>query len=68
MIVSNLAGTSFLPVLGDDGVKAASAVKRIIFVCGKHFYALHKHREAQVRNGIIWTGPYVYTRWLVSIE
>jgi len=40
-------GTSFLPVLGDDGVKAASAVKRIVFVCGKHFYALHKHREAQ---------------------
>merc|ERR1719334_1521113 len=40
-------GTSFQSVLGDDFAKDAAAVKKIIFVCGKHFYALHKERETQ---------------------
>ena len=38
-------GTSFQPVLGDDSKTPASAVKKVVFVCGKHFYALDKHRS-----------------------
>jgi len=49
--VSTLAdmapGTSFQPILGDELVKNPAAVKKVIFVCGKHYYALAKEREMQ---------------------
>lgn len=49
--VSTLAdmapGTSFQSVLGDASVKNPSGVKKVIFVCGKHFYALAKERETK---------------------
>ena len=47
-----ISGTSFKPVLGDDSIKDISAVKKVIFVCGKHFYALQKEREEQVSNTV----------------
>lgn len=40
-------GTSFLPVIGDDYIEKPADVKKVIFVCGKHYYALAKEREAQ---------------------
>lgn len=38
-------GTSFQPVLDDDKVTSAEAVKKLIFVSGKHFYALRQRQE-----------------------
>ena len=40
-----LPGTTFQPVLNDASVSSAN-VKRVVFVSGKHFYALEKQREA----------------------
>ncbi|XP_073994846.1 2-oxoadipate dehydrogenase complex component E1 isoform X2 [Rhodnius prolixus] len=37
-------GTSFQPVIGDN-VEASSSIRRIIFVSGKHYYALRNHRD-----------------------
>ncbi|XP_077286387.1 putative 2-oxoadipate dehydrogenase complex component E1 homolog [Arctopsyche grandis] len=37
-------GTHFLPVIGDDSVNA-SKVSKVIFVSGKHYYALVKERS-----------------------
>lgn len=53
--VSTLAdmapGTSLSPVLGDPHV-SFSQVKRLVFCSGKHYYTLHKEREARERNDI----------------
>ncbi|XP_069689764.1 2-oxoadipate dehydrogenase complex component E1 isoform X2 [Periplaneta americana] len=37
--------TTYMPVIGDE-VKEADKVQRVIFVTGKHYYALDKHRKA----------------------
>ncbi|XP_068595281.1 2-oxoadipate dehydrogenase complex component E1 [Brachionichthys hirsutus] len=42
-------GTHFKPVLGDTSVSARS-VQRVVFVSGKHYYALLKRREAMAAN------------------
>lgn len=44
-------GKTFLPVLGDCSVQP-SDVQCIIFCCGKHFYALQKHRESLAKKDI----------------
>lgn len=36
-------GTSFQPVLDDVSV-ASSSIRRLLFVSGKHYYALNQHR------------------------
>lgn len=38
-------GTTFKPVIGDSSVDPKN-VKRVVFCCGKHFYALLKQRES----------------------
>uniref|UniRef100_A0A8C0ZMX8 2-oxoadipate dehydrogenase complex component E1 n=1 Tax=Castor canadensis TaxID=51338 RepID=A0A8C0ZMX8_CASCN len=38
-------GTTFKPVIGDSSVDPKN-VKTLVFCCGKHFYALLKHRES----------------------
>ncbi|XP_012870221.1 PREDICTED: probable 2-oxoglutarate dehydrogenase E1 component DHKTD1, mitochondrial [Dipodomys ordii] len=38
-------GTTFKPVIGDSSVDP-NKVKTLVFCCGKHFYALLKHRES----------------------
>uniref|UniRef100_A0A8C7BXM0 2-oxoadipate dehydrogenase complex component E1 n=1 Tax=Neovison vison TaxID=452646 RepID=A0A8C7BXM0_NEOVI len=38
-------GTTFKPVIGDSSVDPKK-VKRLVFCCGKHFYALLKQRES----------------------
>ncbi|KAM4828498.1 2-oxoadipate dehydrogenase complex component E1 isoform 2-T2 [Thomomys bottae] len=38
-------GTIFKPVIGDSSVDPNN-VKTLVFCCGKHFYALLKHRES----------------------
>ncbi|XP_070576884.1 2-oxoadipate dehydrogenase complex component E1-like [Ptychodera flava] len=40
-----MPGTSFKPVVGDNKVNPAG-VSRVLFVTGKHYYALAKQREA----------------------
>jgi probable 2-oxoglutarate dehydrogenase E1 component DHKTD1 len=46
--LSDLApGTHFQPVLPDVKVADPKVVTRVLFVCGKHYYALDKEREAQ---------------------
>ena len=40
-------GTSFSPVLDDSTVADPSQVRRLIFVSGKHFYALDQQRQSQ---------------------
>ncbi|XP_055509441.1 2-oxoadipate dehydrogenase complex component E1 [Leucoraja erinacea] len=37
-------GTTFQPVLGDSSVDPKN-VRRVVLCCGKHYYALLKHRE-----------------------
>lgn len=37
-------GTSFLPVIGDDVIRNAANVKRVILCSGKHYYALNDER------------------------
>lgn len=37
-------GTTFKPVIGDSSVDP-NKVKSLVFCCGKHYYALLKHRE-----------------------
>ncbi|KAL1129820.1 hypothetical protein AAG570_012764, partial [Ranatra chinensis] len=37
--------THFHPVLGDDSVGEGNSVRRVIFVTGKHFYALKEYRQ-----------------------
>ena len=39
-----LPGTHFLPVISDPSVHA-SAVKKVVFCSGKHFYTLDKERQ-----------------------
>ena len=39
-------GTSFLPVLGDPGVKG-DKVTRVVFCTGKHYYTLQKERDSR---------------------
>ncbi|KAK3878448.1 hypothetical protein Pcinc_016908 [Petrolisthes cinctipes] len=39
-------GTHFLPVIGDDSVKA-NDVKNVVFVSGKHYYSLVNERQAR---------------------
>lgn len=39
-------GTTFIPVLGDTGVKGEK-VNKVIFCSGKHFYTLSKERESR---------------------
>ena len=47
--VSTLAdlgpGTKFQPVLDDPDVAAGSNIKRLVFVSGKHYYALKQQRQ-----------------------
>ncbi|XP_049633037.1 2-oxoadipate dehydrogenase complex component E1 [Suncus etruscus] len=38
-------GTTFNPVIGDTSVDP-NKVKRLVFCCGKHFYALQKQRDS----------------------
>jgi len=41
-------GTSFRPVLADPAVaKEPQRVNRVVFVTGKHFYALDKERQTR---------------------
>ncbi len=40
------SGTTFHSVL-DDRVLSPSAVKKVVFVCGKHYYTLAKERDAR---------------------
>jgi len=42
-------GTHFKPVIGDSIAKDPKAVKKIVFVCGKHYYPLARHAQ---ENGI----------------
>ena len=35
-------GTHFQPVIGDNSV-APSAVRKVVFVCGKHYYSLVRY-------------------------
>nr|CAH0103087.1 unnamed protein product [Daphnia galeata] len=37
-------GTSFKPVL-DDNLESPANVRRVVFVSGKHYYALHQQRQ-----------------------
>jgi len=37
-------GTHFQPVIGDSSV-APSAVRKVVFVCGKHYYSLVRHAK-----------------------
>merc|ERR1719507_668410 len=39
------SGTHFKPVIGDDKCTNPNAVTRLIFVSGKHYYAVAKHVE-----------------------
>ena len=38
-------GTSFQPVIDDDQVTATESVRKLIFVSGKHFYALRSRQQ-----------------------
>jgi probable 2-oxoglutarate dehydrogenase E1 component DHKTD1 len=39
------SGTHFKPVIGDDKCTNPNAVTRLVFVSGKHYYAVAKHVE-----------------------
>ena len=45
-IADMASGTTFLPVLGDPGVKG-DKVTRVVFCTGKHYYTLQKERDAR---------------------
>jgi probable 2-oxoglutarate dehydrogenase E1 component DHKTD1 len=47
------AGTTFQPVLDESQtVSSPNQVKRLVFVTGKHFYALHEKRTELKRNDV----------------
>jgi probable 2-oxoglutarate dehydrogenase E1 component DHKTD1 len=45
-------GTQFEPVFNDSRVQSKDAVKRLIFVFGKHFYALDAERQSRNINDV----------------
>ncbi|XP_046685688.1 probable 2-oxoglutarate dehydrogenase E1 component DHKTD1 homolog, mitochondrial isoform X1 [Homalodisca vitripennis] len=38
-------GSRFQPVIGDASIRAPDKVNKVLFVCGKHYYALRRQRE-----------------------
>jgi len=47
-----LPGTMFRPVLPDQVVKEGQKVTRVVFMTGKHFYAIEKERESRDINNV----------------
>ena len=47
-----LPGTTFRPVLSDPAVRDAQKVTKVVFMTGKHFYAVDKERHARVVNNM----------------
>lgn len=47
-----LPGTVFRPVLQDLAVKDPQKVTRVVFVTGKHFYAVDKERQTRGVNNM----------------
>ena len=38
-------GTKFEPVLDDESASKKEAIRRLVFVSGKHYYTLRQHRQ-----------------------
>jgi len=47
-----LPGTMFWPVLPDPAVKEGQKVTRVVFMTGKHFYAIEKERDSRDINNV----------------
>lgn len=45
-------GTYFQPVIGDEWIRDLTKIEKVLFVSGKHYYALHKKREELGRTDV----------------